>query len=233
MELTASRDERTGRWTLHGLQSSKSTFDGMLQDLTIMRNFKFARFGDGEANCMKGKKGHNCDGHEYFPDLGLKLRDVLEDKPKYMIGIQPLLVATDQAFVKKYFTGLDIYDADVLHSASIDGRIAEFMAALLGRRILFVGPSHLMALADKFHEILGAKLIDVPKKNCWEKYEDIIESIEQELTKDCVVLLSCGMMAECVIHHFKDYDATFIDTGSVFDPFCNVLSRSYHHKLKL
>jgi hypothetical protein len=231
MELTASKDELTGRWTLHGLQSSQSTFDGMLSDLKTYRNFKFARYGDGEANCMKGKKGHNCDGHEYFPDLGLKLRDVLEDKPTYMIGVQPLLVSTEPAFVKKYFTGLDIYDADVLHSASIDGRIPEFMDALHDRSVMFVGPFRLMMLADKFQQLLGSRLIDVPEKNCWTKYEKTIEALELALRLSDVVLLSCGMMAECIIHHFRDYEATFIDCGSVFDPYCGVKSRSYHHKL--
>lgn len=182
---------------------------------------------------MKGKKGHNCDGHEYFPDLGLKLRDVLEDRPKYMIGVQPLLVSTDSAFVKKYFTGLNIYDADVLHSASIDGGLKDFMGVLRGRDVIMVGPFHLNTLVNKFNSLSGRVLIDVPNKNCWTEYEKTLERLQRWIKKDCVVLLSCGMMAECVIHHFKDYDATFIDTGSVFDPFCNVLSRSYHHKLKL
>ena len=43
------------------------------QELDIVKklqsdnNFSFARYGDGEWACIKGKNGRNCDAHIYYP----------------------------------------------------------------------------------------------------------------------------------------------------------------------
>jgi hypothetical protein len=48
-----------------------------------------------------------------------------------------------------------------------------------------------------------------------------------------VVLLAASMMSEVLIDDFADHHHTFIDIGSVLDPYCGIKSRRYHHKLKL
>ncbi|MBP8137467.1 MAG: hypothetical protein KAY61_04620, partial [Candidatus Eisenbacteria bacterium] len=39
--------------------------------------YSFTRFGDGEWYAILGAPGANADGHQYFPQLGSDLREVL------------------------------------------------------------------------------------------------------------------------------------------------------------
>lgn len=232
--LKAYRDESTGRWTLEGVEPSEKTFDRICQMLRDKVNFKFARYGDGELLCMSGKIGRNCDQHEYFPDLGLALNDAFYSDPQYMVGIQPLSVSGGiyQRAIAERPGPKNIYDADVLHSASIDGKLGEFFDSLKNRYVIIIGPAHLCHLpkvSDSFEYFTHIK---IPDHNCWTKFEEVDSCIGCRGV-DTVYLLCASMMAEVLIHQSRDYNHTFIDCGSVFDPYVGKLSRSYHHKLKL
>jgi len=232
--MEATRNETTGRWTLTGVEPSEVTFERMCKMLREGENFKFARYGDGEFLCMSGKVGHNCDGHEYFPDLGTALNDAFYSNPEYMVGIQPLSV---QGGLHQRATINDngpknIYDADVLHSASIDGKLPEFFDSLKGRDCTLIGPEHLGSFADKN----GFGFLQIPSKNCWLNYKTTISEIDSmliyEYDYEFVFLLCASMMSEAIIDTYKDSQHTFIDCGSVFDVYAGKPSRSYHHKLK-
>lgn len=230
--MEAKRDEATGRWSLSGVEPSEVTFERMCKMLREGENFKFARYGDGEFNCMLGKQGHNCDGHEYFPDLGTALNDAFYSDPKYMVGIQPLAVQSgmwERAILREGYPK-NIYDADVLHSASIDGKLDHLMNALQGRTVFSVGPLHLENLFK------GAKnSILISKVNCWAEYDRVVKLMEHCFDWDDhpVFLLCASMMSEVLIDRFSESKGTIIDCGSVFDPYCGVKSRRYHHKLQL
>lgn len=224
--MVAHRDETTGRWFLDGVEPETQTYERILSMLKEGKNFKFARYGDGEINAMTGKKGRNCDGHEYFPELGARLVESVEKEPSYMVGIQPLSVSHLREHVDAYFGGFKLYNADVLHSASIDGVLGRFFNALEGRYIILVGPPHLADLFDCVH-------IVIPSVNCWLQYENILEQLSFHIKTDVVVLLCASMMSEVLLWDFENKDCTMIDCGSVFDPYANVYSRKYHHKLKM
>jgi len=229
--MEASRNELTGRWSMSGVEPSEVTFERMCKMLREGENFKFARYGDGEFNCMFGKQGHNCDGHEYFPDLGTALNNAFYSNPKYMVGVQPLSVqgglyqraTTDREGPK------NIYDADVLHSASIDGKLRQFMEAIVFRGIILVGPKHLSNVLAHCDHIV------IPGLNCWNEKDSIIAQLDYQLLGryGYVVLLCASMMSEVIIDEFKGSPNTFIDCGSVFDPLAGVKSRRYHHKLAI
>lgn len=228
MNLKAHRDEQTGRWYLEGVEPEAQTYLRIITMLKESVNFKFARYGDGELNCMTGKPGKNCDGHEYFKELGKHLRDSIEKEPNYMVGIQPLSVSHLSDTVEVYFGAFkNLYNADALHSASIDGQLNVFFKSLSGRYIILCGPAHLASLFD------GSVHIVVPSTNCWLQYQAIKEQLEFHLVRDCVVLLCASMMSEVLINDFQDYPCTMIDCGSLFDPYVGVKSRRYHHKLKV
>jgi hypothetical protein len=229
--ITAHRDEKTGRWFMDGVEDEKITYARMIDDLKSHRSFKFSRFGDGEWNCIFNKLGQNCDGHKYFPDLGESLRRVLLSEPKYRVGIQPLSMSYERTEqIKEFCRGLQIdwVNADVLHSASIDGELGQFVNALHGRYIVLVGPFHLSSYFDCVH-------ITIPYVDCWKKYDHIREQIEFHIdgVNNAVVLFAASMMSEVLIDDFADHPHTFIDVGSVFDPYVGVKSRKYHHKLKV
>lgn len=226
MQLTSSKDESTGRWTLHGVEPSEVTFKRMCLMLDEGQNFKFARYGDGEFFCMAGKVGRNCDKHEYFADLGQALNDAFYSDPKYMVGIQPLSVhgglykrALEFAPGPQY-----IYDADVLHSASIDGKLGEFFEVLKNRRTVLVGPGELM---DKMN--FNAYVL-IPGLNCWNNYEGIMYRLKREIKPNDVVLLCASMMSEVIIHELRNERITIIDCGSVLSPYAGIKNRSYHYK---
>src|SRR3972149_4339318 len=230
MDLKAHRDESTGRWTLEGVEPSEVTFERMCKMLLEGENFKFARYGDGEFLCMAGKIGKNCDGHEYFPDLGMALNDAFYSDPKYMVGIQPLSVnggLYQKAISQREGYPKNIYDADVLHSASIDGKMHLFFDSIKKRDVFMVGPKHLFPFFS--HGII------IKDSNCWNDYKSITEGLQNMLSKiqGNVMLMCASMMTEVLINDLQNSNNTIIDCGSVFDPYVNKLSRSYHHKLKL
>ena len=146
MELKAVKDEN-GIWHIMGLEHWKTTYGVMVDHLKTNKVFKFARYGDGEVYCMKGRPGGNCDNHSYFPDLGSALRQTVSSEPEYMVGIQPLSVSHIPEDVNNYFGHFKtLYNADVLHNASIAGRLHMFTAGLEGRYVVLVGPVHLAGL---------------------------------------------------------------------------------------
>lgn len=224
--MVATRDEQTGRWSLTGVEPECVTYENMINNLREVRNFKFARYGDGEINAMTGKQGRNCDGHQYFRDLGARLVETVQQEPSYMVGIQPLSVSHLRNEVDGYFEGFKLYNADVLHSASIDGVLDKFFHALEGRYLILVGPPHLAGLFDCVH-------IVIPQINCWLSYENIKEQLEFHIKDDAVVLLCASMMSEILISDLKHKECTMIDVGSCLDPYAGVRSRKYHYKLKV
>jgi len=230
--MEAYRNETTGRWTLEGVEPSEVTFDRICKMLREGENFKFARYGDGEFLCMSGKVGHNCDGHEYFPDLGMALNEAFYSDPKYMVGIQPLSVQGGlyQRAIKDKPGPKNIYDADVLHSASIDGRLGEFINVLKDRYVITVGAGHIMKMEFNDHVL-------IPYLNCWNDYDNILFRLMRSLGLgyefNPVVLLCASMMSEVLIQDNSHWEVTMIDVGSAFDPYAGKLSRRYHHKLNL
>ena len=168
---------------------------------------------------MLGKSGANCDGHEYFPDLGERLNQAWKDK-RGIVGTQRYGQAMYPIFTH---TGID---ADILHKASINGELEVFFDFLwdFGDKVIRVGPKHL--------ENPWWRFIEVPLKNAWTKYADILEEVNRLVQPGDVVLYCCGMMAEVLIWDMYSDDFTQIDCGSVFDPLANVKSRKYHHNLK-
>jgi hypothetical protein len=228
----AFRQEITGQWDLTGVEPWQKTFEKIVCDLKSKKEFKFSRFGDGEWNCIFNKPGQNVDGHKYFPDLGASLRRVILSEPDYTVGIQPLSMSyerTDQ--IKDFCRGLNIkwVNADAIHNASINGTFSEFVDALKGRYIILIGPAHLAGFFTSCVHLV------IPAQNCWLNYEEIRQQIEFHVdgVNNAVVLLAASMMSEVLIDDFADHNHTLIDIGSVLDPYCNVKSRRYHHKLKL
>ncbi len=219
-----------GTWDVTGLPPWLETFDTMLEFLERKVPFKFARYGDGEINCINGKPGHNCDHHNYYSDLGLALHNATQ-RARYMVGIQPLSIS--QRLNLDIFHGLDLYNADVLHNASIRKRLPDFVQAMKHRFVVLVGPRHLKKLP--FYHLH----IEIPTLNCWLKYEEICGEIETLVTQNVirhesiVFILCASMMSEVIIDRFRDSACTFIDAGSVFDPYAGVKSRRYHYALTI
>jgi hypothetical protein len=233
-----------GTWHIEGLQDWRATYDEfceLISDNIAVNRFKFARYGDGEFNCMLGRRGHNCDYHNYYPDLGrdLLLSTMSGAVDDVITGIQPLSLSQgiyndliDHLFSRRRHL---LVNADVFHNASITGRLGEFMDILLSRPqdVILVGNEH-------FEEVKGfdmrkVRWLQIHRVNSWLNYEDTRRKIAKfdEERDGQIFILCAGMMSEVIIHQFAKSQNTFIDLGSVLDPYCGVKSRKYHHKLNL
>lgn len=241
--MKAHRDETTGRWHT----DLPDVFDLICEKLRNREPFSFARYGDGEWNAIYGKRGANCDGHEYFPDMGERLREIVASKPTYMMGMQPLTVASDRIHqIQQDFPGINWVDADSIHNASIDGILMRMFSGIVPGpprivstnpicaaepRVIIVGPYHLRRFAINFE----IDFFEIPSRSCWTYHKETANYLHNYLSDkhEHIILLCASMMSEVIIDDFKDSGHTFIDIGSAFDPYCGVKSRRYHHKLNI
>ena len=93
----------------------------LISKLNNKENFSFARYGDGEWNCIMNKQGRNCDAHIYFPHMGEALRNALCNND-YYIGLQTLAHRMHPDFVTKVSkeNNLKWCRSDFLHHWSIN-----------------------------------------------------------------------------------------------------------------
>ncbi len=204
--------------------------DELIDKLIKKERFSFARFGDGEMNCIFGLEGHNCDGHEYFPDMGARLLSILESSPDYYLGdaaIARRYWEPEIAILKSQNPNLKWINADCLHLRSIADTIWPFFDALKKRDVIMVGPEKL-----RDHALFLCAYVCIPDVNCWLEYERIHkEVLEMIFHKDVVVVYCASMMANVLIDDFSSL-CTNIDLGSLIDPYMGFMTRSHHLKIK-
>lgn len=214
-------------------------YDEMVEMLRDGVPFAFSRFGDGEFNAIFGVEGVNRDGHQYFPEMGRRLREIVAREPDYLMGLQPMAIFTHGARQTVWMSERTPNDgfkrwvlADSLHDASLDDRLDSFLDSLAGRDVLLVGPEHLRG----FTESKGWGFQPVPAQDCWTAYEETLERLKSTIPgPGGVVLLCASMMSNVLLDDLFELDPTitYIDTGSLFDPYAGVISRPYHEELEL
>lgn len=202
------------------------TLEDIISKIETKENFAFSRFGDGEWLNIRKAPGRNCDGNIYFHDLGDRLREIVEQKQDYYIGAQNLKWGLPSD-VDKY-TANFYHDSDVFHSASVDGVLQPLYDVLKKVHVVYLGNHLLKALPfiDEF--------IEIPMNNVFTQYDQVLDRIKATMTEDHkLYLLSAGMCANVFVHDLWQYDKTnsYIDIGSVFDPFVGRNSRGYHKDL--
>lgn len=211
-------------------------FDQYLTWIKERKPFTFSRFGDGEANAILGRQGSNCDGHEYFPEMGKQLAEILRTGrnlrvQQYDIGIQNHALRTIPEFnewLNKNTDPTDFVNADVWHHASIKGEFHRFFDAIQNRPVLMVGP-HSLAKLD-IHQYW----VEVPERNCWNSFDAIMKGIDNYIDYAEIVLFSASMPAKIMIdklHAKHGATKTLLDMGSVFMPYVGISNRSYHKKI--
>lgn len=229
---SVTRDESTGKWIVPNMDS-KAIYSVMCHHLAKHKPFSFARYGDGEWNALfqDTRQPSNCDGHLYYADMGARLKKIVESKPSYIMGLQPLSIQTRGLKINEVAEGVEWENSDCIHDASIGGYLDEMLGMLNKREVLLVGPPHLEA-----QELMpNAAMHLVASENCWNYYGIDLTAIKERIQGGEVILLCCSMMAEVMIDDLWHYrqDITVIDIGSVFDVFVGVNSRSYHHKMNV
>jgi len=196
----------------------------------------FSRWGDGEWRCVLGYSGRNCDGHPYSLALRVALSRVLEARPPYWLGMQPFAVrslsAPIEAWLGRRHLAPTWIDADVFHRTSIEQRLDPLLHVLRMRPVVIVGPSYLQSLSVLPH----AALIPIPEQNCYAAYDDVLVRVREKVARcstTICVAVSAGMMANVLIHdlYVQFPQHTFIDFGSLWDPYAGRVTRGYHRKI--
>lgn len=204
---------------------SYKLFDVLCTKLKNRIPFAFSRWGDGEWFTVAKRQGHNCDGNIYYPELGDRLHEIVSVKQDYYMGKQNVGLFS---LADKYTQ--DWKEADVFHWASIDSKFQPWIDLLYKVPVIYVGNADLKKLP--FIDLF----IEIPQKNVWNIYADILEQITQALLfKHSVVCFSAGMAANVFVHDLWEYskEHTYIDVGSVFDPYIGKHTRTYHRNLKV
>ncbi len=204
-------------------------YEELCQKIVDKDNFSFSRWGDGEWEALLGYKGKNCDGHTYFPEMGMKLLQIVSNPARYYFGLQNFAKKTLGNELVPYLSKQSWVNSDMLHHASIKGQLHQFFDALNTRRVVIVGPDRLQGLKAFDWE----RLIHIPTKDCWMGYPGVKERLA-DIEEDTVVLYCASMMSNVLIDDTWDFHEdtiTQIDCGSLFEPYIGVANRTYHKRL--
>jgi len=235
MSLTAEKS------TIEGLKADESlylntTAQTFADHLNKHEKFSFARYGDGEWNAIFQKPGHNCDGHEYFSDMGEYLAQNLEAEPDYYVGLPEISMRVRGERIRGFLEPigkLKWVNADLLHLASVEDTIWPFFEALDKRRVILVGPPHVHD--QKLFRVKDS--IIIPEKNCWLEYPLSSIEINRAISailwegENPVVCYCASMMTKVLVDDFSDR-CTNIDLGSLIDPYVGRITRTHHRTIK-
>lgn len=213
---------------LHYLSIEK--FVGILEKDSA---FTFARYGDGSFQCLQGKKGKNCDGVFYTEaQANALLASIQDDTINHAIGILALKTTGAEEWLISKEINIEWYDCDVMNSASDDGKLLPFIEWLRTKKIIFCGPGHLKKLKSfpiqyfvECHPIKAFEEVN-------ELEDEILYRIDEKGAD--MVLLSAGSFASPALvsklHNLFPKNLTILDTGSIWDPYVGVFSRSGHKR---
>lgn len=208
------------------------TIEDFVDLLETYPGFSFARISDGGFFCLQGRKGYNCDGVAYTSAQSSALLGVIRD-PSIFHGITS--IALNVAYAAEWLGAMQIdiqwYDADVMNKASDAGTLFPFIEYLRKHRSLVVGAAHL----GNLNGFPIAAFVECHPSEAFEEVDELELEIGFRVARDDfdVVLLSAGQGASPTLVsrlHALHPQLTIIDTGSVWDPYVRVFSRSGHKK---
>ena len=114
------------------------------------------------------------------------------------------------------------------------GLAAPFFAACATRPVMLVGPSHLAKIPSRLLRVDGH--IVTPLTDSWVESERFAEAVVEFTRAGDLVIFCSGQGATVMIHRAAELlddnryfgGRTLIDLGSMFDPYCGVMSRQVY-----
>ena len=193
--------------------------------------FALASYGDGEWQCILGKRGENCDGTKYNSALGWALVDsLLHPVGQWCSFFDVASPIRDEAIAWIELNRPPVHwiAQRPYGRAGEIGELAPFLRAIRDRTspVFVVGPVHLAELPE---EVVGSFVhIRVPKATAWQEVDSIEARLRDEL--DCgdpssLILFAAGMASNVLIHRLWCGQSTMLDVGALLDPYCGVYSR--------
>lgn len=206
------------------------------------RRFAISRYGDGEFAAILGHSGQNCDGCEYFPNLGRDLAKTLTSPigdESYFHATGPMAKRQLGPQIVQWLEreGVDVapwHSTETMVEASIEGRLWPFLRQMKQQRVLYVGPKRLHSGDGTVAGMFPVhSYIAIPERNAYERIYLIGQALRSAIREHepTVIGFSAGMIANLLIYDFwNETEATLIDFGSVWDGYAGLTTRSYHKR---
>lgn len=203
--------------------------------MNMGEKFSFTRWGDGEWGCVFGASGHNCDGHEYFPEMAEGLRTALKEDKGYQKATWPYsapmlarIKPQVEDYLDRYNLSKEWYDARVWESAAMAGEIQSLISQLEKMDLVLVTESDKQKLP-----IQRAGFIEIPSTNCFLAKDQIKQAMMSVMEQfdNPVFAFSASMATNVIVDEMYDQigdECWMIDFGSIWEPFIGRFTRSYH-----
>jgi hypothetical protein len=207
------------------------SFEFYFNKIKNNEHFKYSRYNDGELIAIIGKTPNdtNCDGHQYFPEMSIELKNCLLN---YKASEEYVLESFDYWYnlnphIKNTLDELKLINPELtfLHTDFIrisheqnPEQFFKLLNELKTKKLVIIGPQYL----SKLNKIFNFIHIEIPIKNCYLIKNEIIKTISNinKISDNNYYLFSASMPTKIIIDVFKnDNKNTYLDWGSVWDTF--------------
>ena len=197
--------------------------------------FSYFRYGDGEfialLNLNPGKS--NIDRHEYFTDMGEKLKEVIIEAPFKDNLYFGLHGTWHQSVIQKFVVSNGLmrkrhWVVNLIHYFAIAKlQLMPFIEEIRkydGDVVLVTHKG-----AEKMATILKAKHVIIPFINAWSETERVLKECEEFIKKDkpTIYLFSASMASEPWMYalYKKNPNNFYIDLGTLWDGMLGISNR--------
>ena len=218
----------------------KKTADEYIEMMKNGEVFSSSRFGDGEWLCISGARGHNCDFHNYTPELQQGLIKALNNNYNYFHqrwDFSITQVANNKRIIvdninKHCPDDMQWYDANIWIELLQSKQIHKLIEQLNNMNAIFIGNESLKTVPINYKEY-----ITIPKVNCFSERNVIKSKVLQyaDLYEKPIFLFSASMASNVMIDElFSEIGdkCWMVDMGSIWEPLVGRLTRSYHRGLE-
>lgn len=217
--------------------------DWYLERICEGRGFSLTRWGDSEILSIRGvRRKPNKDGMPFTPDITRNLRRSLREAvasppDEHFIAVEPAWADRDDELgdrVHHVYDEFNLYDRELhhacsFHTMSVEGRLREAIVQFQRHPFFVAGPEFYDQIADKLRWTgfyptgLGV----------WDRRHVVLSQLQaalRPLKEPAVVLIAASMAANWLVCElYKEFGARhfLLDWGSVFDPYCGRMSRTF------
>jgi len=215
-----------------------NTLNFFIKKLKTHENFSIVKFGDGEFFTMTTADGcgHNCDGNQYYRELGDDLLDAyayfLTCREAYICRWANSHKVEDEILKTLYVSDPNkfIFYNLMNNILPISNELKEFYRTIKNSNREKIYISHALngSFVNKFLNV--TKFIELPNVNSYRYKGAFLQNALTQINKDSIVMISGGMASKVFIKHMHAHEpqATYLDIGSALDGFLNRSNRVWN-----
>lgn len=212
---------------------AKKRLEEFTDNIKNNKNFVIVKFGDGEMRNMisENENEHNCDGNNYFKNLGLEL---IESYIYYL--------KNDNCFINKWhsheYNIQDRMETDysseisknkfvyydlLVHKIPFKQEQINFFRTIKESKRPKIYVSNIRMIQVLINVLNVDYAIEIPEVNSYNSKNDIVQNIINCLNdinkENCILMFSGGMFSKVLIAIIanKFPNNTYVDIGSTFD----------------